>query len=150
MPELILGKEASEREDAGRELAIWLWEVHNSVNVRLMRESAEAEQRKVTHEETLAAVFPPRELCHACWQDDIMTTYDKDEVFAFLKRTYWPRLELSNRQFQSVVRGRMTRVHQIQTKLDTWWYIIGPVGLVLSAIIRLFLNKSAEKQRKSV
>ena len=85
MPEL----SGQDPTQVGRELAIWLWEVHNSVNVRLMREAATAEDRTVTQSEKLASIFPPPELCPNCWEDDTLSSYDKDEVFAFLKRWYW-------------------------------------------------------------
>ena len=226
MPELT-DKSTDTQTEIGKELAIWLWEVHNSINVRIMREQAIAQHRNVTKAESLAAVFPPKELCPHCWHDDTLTTYDREEVFIFLKRWYWyvgsvwfgavrfgsvlfpdcvayvshepcdededwitlfcnvrticlmlclsfpllsfpllsfallsfpflhrvffrPRIENSERGFQTVARGRLTRLHQIQTKWETHWQIIGPVGIIIALVLRRFLNKSAEKQRKSI
>lgn len=72
-----------------KELALWLWETHNAVNTRLMKESAEREDREVTEQERLAASFPTREMCSDCWFDDQMKRHDKDAVFAFLRNWYW-------------------------------------------------------------
>ena len=72
-----------------KELALWLWETHNSVNARLMKENAEREDREVTEKELLAATFPSREMCFECWLDDKMERHDKDAVFAFLQDRYW-------------------------------------------------------------
>eukprot|EP00957_Ditylum_brightwellii_P015306 1152905-Ditylum_brightwellii.AAC.1 len=72
-----------------RQLALWLWEVHNAVNVRIMKEAAERENRNVTEEEKLSALFPPLDLCEECWVDEDMAEWDEEVVFRFLKRWYW-------------------------------------------------------------
>ena len=87
------------------QLALWLWEVHNSVNARLMREAAQRQNRNVTHEEILASQFPTKRMCPECWRDDNMTQWDDSRVFEFLESWYWPELELVNEQFTAVARG---------------------------------------------
>ena len=89
MPELSDTKDPEEEEQQGRELAIWLWEVHNSINVRLMGEAAAREQRNVTAEEEISSIFPTKEICPTCWVDDEMKQYDRDELYNFLKNRYW-------------------------------------------------------------
>merc|ERR1712194_769853 len=86
---------------ARTELALWLWEVHNSVNARLRREAAQRQNRNVTHEETLASRFP-KKMCPQCWKDDNMTQWDDARVFRFLDAWYWPDLEPANEQFTAV------------------------------------------------
>ena len=49
-----------------KEVALWLWEVHNSVNVRLMRERAERDGRSVTVEEIEAAKWSTSNMCLRC------------------------------------------------------------------------------------
>lgn len=75
------------------ELALWLWEVHNSVNERLMKEAAQRQRREVTHEETLASKFPTKKLCPDCWLDENMTQWDDVRVFHFLDEWFWPANE---------------------------------------------------------
>jgi len=87
------------------QLALWLWEVHNSVNARLMREAALRQNRNVTLEEKLASQFPTKRMCPECWRDDNMTHWDDSRVFRFLDAWYWPDLELVNEQFTAVARG---------------------------------------------
>ncbi|EJK49387.1 hypothetical protein THAOC_31739, partial [Thalassiosira oceanica] len=72
------------------ELALWLWEVHNSVNTRLMKEAATRQNREITHEENFAALFPTKRMCPGCWLDDDMTKWDNATVFDFLDGWYWP------------------------------------------------------------
>ncbi len=87
------------------ELALWLWEVHNSVNERLMKEVAQRSNRKVTHEETLASRFPTKKLCPDCWLDENMTKWDNATVFRFLDEWFWPSCEPSDEQFRAVIAG---------------------------------------------
>jgi hypothetical protein len=87
------------------ELTLWLWEVHNSVNERLMKEAAQRENRKVTHQETLASRFPTKKMCPDCWLDANMTTWDNSKVFRFLDNWFWPDYEPSDEQFMAVIAG---------------------------------------------
>lgn len=87
------------------ELALWLWEVHNSVNERLMKEAAQRQNRKVTHQETLASRFPTKKMCPDCWLDANMTTWDNAQVFSFLDDWFWPEYEPSDEQFMAVIAG---------------------------------------------
>lgn len=81
-----------DEEFASKEVALWLFEVHNAVNVRLMRESAEREERVLTKAEELASKFPSREICPKCWLDDGMEKWNREVVFDFLKDWYWPTI----------------------------------------------------------
>eukprot|EP00978_Attheya_sp_CCMP212_P014329 scaffold36408_cov53-Attheya_sp.AAC.2 len=101
MPALLHDDEKITPEIAGRELALWLWEVHNAINIRLMRESAERENRIVSDEEKLAGQFPTMLLCNKCWKDDRMEKWDKAAVYDFLKD--WPSKEVADSRFLSVL-----------------------------------------------
>ena len=84
------------------ELALWLWEVHNSVNERLMKEAAQRQHREVTYEEILASKFPTKKLCRDCWLDENMTQWDNVRVFHFLDEWFWPTNEPVDDQFNDV------------------------------------------------
>jgi thiol-disulfide isomerase/thioredoxin len=119
-------------EQADRELSIWLWEVHNGVSVRLMREAAHRESRKVNRAEQLAAVFPNLTVCPLCWLPDTnMTKYDTDEVYKFLKAWYWPSERLSTKIQQRLSRSR------VASALPLWFTLLFPVALVLGLVFRL-------------
>ena len=93
-------------DPARMELALWLWEVHNSVNARLMKEAALRQNREVTAEETLASNFATKKMCPDCWLDENMTKWDNATVFRFRDEWYWPNDELEDQQFKSVIVGK--------------------------------------------
>ena len=74
----------------GKDLVLWLWEVHNAVNIRIMSENAQREKRVVSTEETLAGKFPTKVMCPSCWKDSHMQRVNHDQVYTFLKQLYWP------------------------------------------------------------
>ena len=76
-------------EVTNRETALWLWEVHNGVNSRLMKEAAERERRIVSKQEILASKFPTKNMCPQCWLNDNMEEWNVEEVFSFLQKWYW-------------------------------------------------------------
>lgn len=79
--------------DQSKELALWLWEVHNNVNVRLIGEYAlREENRDVTEEEKAIAVWPTKDQCISCWKEkknNGENYWNSDEVYEFLVQTYW-------------------------------------------------------------
>ena len=115
------------------ELALWLWEVcaldkfcdvvparlrlsaccppqvHNSVNTRLMKEAATRQNREITHEEKLAALFPTKKMCPDCWLDGDMTKWDNTKVFDFLDKWYWPATSAPvDGQFKTIAASHAT------------------------------------------
>jgi len=80
-----------------RELPLWLWEVHNDVNVRLMKEKAKRDGRTVSHMDEIAVQWPSREECGLCWRDD--SSWDSVTVYSFLRHSYWPGATMDASQF---------------------------------------------------
>lgn len=71
-----------------REAALWLWQAHNTVNVRLARERLDPQDEATTREETLKwARWPSRRECPKCWMPD--NGWDSAIVYNYLKKTYW-------------------------------------------------------------
>lgn len=118
-----------------KELALWLFDVHNAVNVRLMRESAERDDRIVSNAEELAAKFPSRQLCPKCWLDDDMEKYNRDAVFDFLQGWYWPVVD--RKEFDSIQAFDAAIDCSIQ---GGGGYHILPIILWLSLIVLLLLT----------
>lgn len=73
--------------DDWKELPLWLFELHNGVNKRLLRERAEREHRAVTKKDEISVQWPSREDCPICWHSD--GRWDPDNVYMFLRLTYW-------------------------------------------------------------
>ena len=76
-----------------KELSLWLWEFHNDVSVRLVRERitstyTKGVQNTPTAKDEIAVIFPTIKNCIMCFQTNGM--WNKAEVFQFLERTYWP------------------------------------------------------------
>ena len=66
-----------------QELAKWLWEVHNDVNVRLF---IERDSKSAVHEQ-VQALFPSLEACVSCFKED--GTFDEDHIFLYIEKVYW-------------------------------------------------------------
>ena len=70
------------------QLPMWLFEFHNGVNVRLMKEKAEREGRTPTLQDEINVKWPSRKDCPMCWHDD--GRHDHQNIFIYLRLTYWP------------------------------------------------------------
>jgi len=72
---------------AWRELPLWLWEVHNDVNVRLMKErKTRGKLADATQEEEQDARWPSKVDCPACWKGD--GSWDERSIFKYLQKVY--------------------------------------------------------------
>lgn len=152
MPELS-GASSETQIEQGRELVMWFWEVHNAVSVRLMREAASRENRKATGREELAAVFPTKSQCPTCWLKNDMSRYDPDEVYDFLRGWYWPQMEQVDSRFKSILNRKLRHTRAITSakeQWDTWWFIIGPVVIMMAMCLRKCLERKANAARKDV
>jgi hypothetical protein len=70
-----------------KELPMWLFETHNSVNVRLLKEKAERKGFTPSSKDEIGVQWPARDDCPMCWRDD--GGWVEDSVFAHLKVEYW-------------------------------------------------------------
>lgn len=80
-----------------KQLALWLFEVHNDVNVRVAHERIEREMESVKttryrmdrlkREDEIKHLYPSLEQCFQCFDEN--GAFDEANVFAFLERTYW-------------------------------------------------------------
>ena len=72
---------------------MWLWEMHNDIKVRLMKEEAERTGLEVTLLEEDSVRWPSKESSADCLHDD--KTWDEGAVYAFLCQEYWPDASLN-------------------------------------------------------
>ncbi|PIA33485.1 hypothetical protein AQUCO_04100130v1 [Aquilegia coerulea] len=72
-----------------RDFVLWLWDVHNKVNQRLMKEEASLQTGDPKYPKN---IWPPKQLCPSCSRSPIRNDndidWDKDEVFKFLVEYY--------------------------------------------------------------
>jgi len=70
------------------QLPVWLFETHNSVNVRLLKEKYEREELGTpSHEDEINKMWPLREDCPACWEEG--GGWNDMTIYKFLRTEYW-------------------------------------------------------------
>lgn len=81
-----------------KELPLWLWEVHNEVSVRIVKERVESSygpkgvKNHATVKDEVGAIWPNVETCILCFNGD--GTWNEGQIFRFLEKSYWPDAEL--------------------------------------------------------
>lgn len=78
---------STEDPEEWKQFPLWLWEVHNDVRVRLMHEKADREHRKASKADEIAAQWPSRDDCPACWHSD--GSWDDEIIYKYIRVTYW-------------------------------------------------------------
>jgi hypothetical protein len=69
------------------EFPLWLFETHNTVNARLLREKGERDGFTPTSQNELDKQWPARDACPLCWRED--GGWVENSVVAHLKLKYW-------------------------------------------------------------
>jgi hypothetical protein len=143
--------------DDWKELPLWLFEFHNGVNVRLIKERAELQSRKATEEELAAVKWPSRKHCPSCWYGD--GRFDPDRVYMFLQLIYWPDELISKAKMAELVAFTKHRQYygsengNVDPLLEdhyfqSWVYSL--VGLLLASLVlsaASWVQKKHEIQR---
>ena len=70
-----------------KQLPLWLFETHNAVNVRLMKEQAERDGHTTGLQDEVNAQWPFRLECPKCWKQD--GSWDEETVYMYLFDQYW-------------------------------------------------------------
>ena len=97
----LTGDSKTELPEDWKQLALWLWEVHNDVSVRVSNEKASRAIKKVQmspfrnpnaiqqvkKEDEIQALWPTIDECLSCFKEN--GKWNEASVFAFLERTYW-------------------------------------------------------------
>ncbi len=79
---------STESDTEWKQLSLWLWEVHNDVNVRLLKEdNLDKGVKAPTEAEEQNVRWPSKQDCPSCWQDG--GGWDEDEVYFYLESYYW-------------------------------------------------------------
>ena len=124
-------------ESTWREFALWLFEIHNDVTLRLISaKTASHGHTKLTAEEKEAAMWPPRHDCRTCRDDK--GNWNNDQVFEYLKTEYWPA-GIHNWRF--VVLDKNEYKHE-PSRMGRWAIIRG--GMI---VVALFLVADIARQR---
>lgn len=93
-----------------RAFVIWLWEVHNGINVRLLKEEYDQQNIKMKTMDLFLneVLYPTREICPDCWHNSMMS-YSKEAVYQFLMTEYWGPITRNTNNFHD----SNMRIHRI-------------------------------------
>lgn len=131
--------------DDWRHLAIWIWEIHNEITVRRDQSAGKGYKGLELRMAPSLSLWPTKIECPKCWQslnDDTgvamnMDSYDPNEVYEQLKKTYWlsgihnNRLIVLDRK-----RGRGLFAKRLRARLtDNKW----PMSLLIIHILFIYL-----------
>jgi hypothetical protein len=135
-----------------KELALWMWEVHNEVSVRIVSErrdkqlkhvsatnrvSATTESDIVAKQNEVMVIWPTIGECLKCFEAD--GTWDEPEVFTMLEKTYWPDSEIDPKS------DRLLRFEGESTStLGSLWIVM---FVVLYVVYSAIGSKSGAIQR---
>ena len=78
----------SPRPESWNQLALWLWEVHNDVNMKVLEAEAHKEGTVLSKQEKEQFVWPSNDVCRDC--KDSRGRWDMEAVLSHLKKQYWP------------------------------------------------------------
>ena len=134
--------------DDWKQVALWIWEVHNSVSVRVANEKVTRSAKKlqmspfrtnsvpvIKKNDEIQSLWPTLETCLSCF--DMDGKWNEASVFAFLERTYWSDPDEKT--------GRLLLAHNTDHDISgvrlIWVMLILAIGAVL--FLWQHLNKSS-------
>eukprot|EP00979_Chaetoceros_neogracilis_P009258 scaffold2098_cov270-Chaetoceros_neogracile.AAC.38 len=144
------GKRVDPRRDPNleywRDLALWVWEIHNSINLVVLRERKSADDQEPTGEEVESAIYPSTKDCTKC--RTASGQWDKDEVYNYLKSQYWPE---GVHNFRYVVlkhkkEDLKVRKPRNTTRNQAVWQGLG----VLASIFITIYGRNYKKKKKRI
>ena len=97
--------DSNNKDQDWRQLALWVWEIHNEITVRTKHAAGKGYYSKYSHIASTKLLWPSPIDCPMCWQSTgngngqttNMNSYDPDATYNHLKKTYWPRGIHNNR-----------------------------------------------------
>jgi Erv1 / Alr family len=66
---------------------VWLFETHNAVNARLLKERSQREHRTLSHAIQVESQWPSVRACPKCWFNH--GGWDEENVYKYLRTEYW-------------------------------------------------------------
>ena len=156
--ERLTANDKSASADDWKQLALWMWEVHNDVSVRVSGKRFDrlnkqlsvshlqgAQQLKIirNEEDEIRVIWPSLESCIVCFLDD--GRWNEDSVFEFLERTYW---DAPNAKFDRLLTHRSLEGEDASGGGFIWIMMIIAVTIVV-LVSRHVNNLSFQKQLRT-
>ncbi|KAK4400012.1 Sulfhydryl oxidase 2 [Sesamum angolense] len=121
-----------------RDFVLWLWDAHNKVNKRLMKEEASAETGDPKFPKI---IWPPIQLCPSCYlnknskdNDNTQIHWDHDEVYRFLIRYYGETLTTLYKD-KELLTDRRPDVMLSEDLIASSHAVVVPVGAALAIAV---------------
>jgi hypothetical protein len=123
-------QDTSSDETDWRQLAFWIWEVHNEISVQTKHSAGIGYYNKYSHTASSALLWPSPQDCPKCWQTTTggdgqltyMNLYNSDAVYGYLKDTYWVKGIHNNRHIlldKWTKTKRSLSLHHLRVKMDS-------------------------------
>ena len=110
-----------------RDFTIWVWEIHNAINLEVLRERKKTtNEGKPTKEEEAKIMYPSVKNCPKC-RPKSGGDWDKTEVYTYLKSQYWPEGVHNFRYVVLKSKKENLKVQNAQKVIDfeTRWQMLG-------------------------
>lgn len=120
--------------ESWNQFAIWLWEVHNDVNLKVHEAEATSKGRIFSKKEKEKSAWPSREICSDC--KNRRGRWDIDAVLNQLKKQYWPG---GVQNFRYIVLKKKVTTDDESSRLAV--LIENAVCVVVCAIIVVWCSK---------
>lgn len=138
--------------DYWRDFALWIWELHNSINLEVLRERKKIDGEEPSSEEIQNAIYPSVKACPNCRIRN--GQWDKDAVYSYLKSVYWPEgvhnfkyVVLKSKKEDLKIRKPRHALSQ-----EGRWQILGVLLTLMFTIASQYYKnskKKAEKRKRS-
>lgn len=128
-----------------KELPLWLFEVHNGVNSRLMTERTERDKRTPTQHDLKSVEWPARTDCPLCWHPD--GRFDLDAIYSFLRLTYWPSELISKTHMKEMLDATgisaQSQTNEDEESTASWVFSLS--GFVIASLLLSAISWRAQK-----
>ncbi|CAI9096068.1 OLC1v1032137C1 [Oldenlandia corymbosa var. corymbosa] len=119
-----------------RDFVLWLWNAHNKVNKRLMKDEASLGSGDPKFPK---AVWPSKQLCRSCYRsqktdDDGQIDWDEDEIFKFLVSYYGTTLVSLSKDKEELLNDVSNKV-LVKDVVATTNAIVVPIGAAFAIAV---------------
>lgn len=143
------GKRIDPRKDPNleywRDFALWVWEMHNSINLEVLKERKAADGQEANGADIENVIYPSAKACPKCRIRS--GQWDKNEVYNYLKSQYWPE---GVHNFRYVVLKSKKEDLKVRKPRndgnETTWQTLGILISILITVISQYYKK--QKKRK--
>jgi len=133
-------------EESWGQFALWLFEVHNDINMKLIEEEWKREGKDVSELKSNLALWPSQEECPGC--RDKNGKWDKDVVLKHLKKSYWPA---GVQNFRFVVLKKKDRVQDEKTSwsglFENFVYIAAMSGFIIWCMKKQYISLTGRHKK---